>query len=84
MELISFKITDSLQFAASSSRRQICHQVPSQTHSHKQETKHSPSHNYLIKTFPAPSIANECQSRDSGPELCEAQILSLSIHYFLL
>lgn len=51
MELISFKITSSPQFfVASLAYRQICHQVSSQIHSHKQETKHSLSRYYLIKT----------------------------------
>lgn len=84
MELISFRITNSLQFAASLSQRQMCHPVSSQTHSRKQETKDSPSRNSLIKTFPTPSIANEYQRRDSSSALREAQILSLLTYDSLL
>lgn len=56
----------------------ICHLISSQVHSHKQETKHSPSHFNLIKIAPfTPSIADKCQRRDSSPELCAAKILFL-------
>lgn len=78
MELIPFKITNSLQFVSSLAGRPICHQVSSQIHSYKQETKHSPSYYYLITTASfTPSIDNKCQRRDSSPDLYAAKILSL-------